>query len=86
MSARLYPRDVDPDDEILIRESTRGGSFYTDAGTVARGKHGRRWIRVDSVTRGARPQIIGYVDGYPYNLAGAPNSKLITRKASPCES
>lgn len=86
MSARLYPRAVDPGDEVLIRHSSRGGSFYTDAGTVARGKHGRRWVRVGSVTRGARPQIVGLVDGYPFNLAGAPNSKLITRKATPCES
>ena len=80
MSARLYPRDVAVGDEILIRATGHGG-WYTDAGTVARGKRGRRYVTVIETQLGGNwPTIVCDVDGSKLDVAGSANSKLIVRK------
>ena len=75
-SQRVFPRDLVPGCEILVRTAA-GGGWYTDAGTVARGKHGRSWIKVTEVEQDGTWYRI---NTEKLGLIGASaNSKLIAR-------
>jgi hypothetical protein len=76
-SQRVFPRAIVPGSRVLIRKAADGG-YFTDAGTVARGKHGRVWCTVTEVEARGSWYTITFADDAPLaKTSASANSKLI---------
>jgi hypothetical protein len=85
-SQRVFPRAIVPGSRVLIRKAVDGG-WFTDAGTVARGKHNRVWCTVTAVEARGSWYIIRFADDAPLDKTSASaNSKLIALAPKPVSS
>lgn len=82
-ATRSYPNRVTVGDVIISRESA-GGGHYTDAGTVARGHHGRHYHVVTGISRDDRYYRFEFADGDELRVIyAAANSKVLVRRQRP---